>query len=74
MFGTLKAAYGERIIGFEQTEPTTEVLAKNFFDAAAERLRAIGSQPTARYSLRSHVRLVRVRVWETSSSWAEYEP
>src|SRR5271170_1197677 len=33
MFPTLKKAYGDRIIEFTDTEPTTEVLAKTFFDA-----------------------------------------
>lgn len=74
MYPVLKAAYGERVIGFEGTEPTTEVLAQRFFDLAAERLRAAAGDPGARYPVRASVRLVRVRVWETSSSWAEYEP
>ena len=73
MFETLKAAYGERVIGFETTEPTTEVLAKTFFDEIAKGLSAYAAEPGARYPLRAAVRLVRVRVWETSSSWAEYE-
>ncbi len=73
MFGTLKAAYGERVIVFEKTEPTTEVLAKTFFDAASGRLANYAGHPDARYPMSKRVRLVRVRVWETSSSWAEYE-
>lgn len=74
MYGVLKAAYGDRVMGFEKTEPTTEVLARRFFDLCAERLAAYGaSGSAARYPLRPSVRVVRVRVWETSSSWAEYE-
>lgn len=73
MFATLKEAYGDRVIAFSDTEPTTEVLAKTFFDAIREGLAAYGSQPSPRYLLRDSVRLKRVRVWETSSSWAEYE-
>lgn len=73
MFETLKGVYGDRVIGFADIEPTTEVLAKTFFDACKEHLAIYATRTDARYSLRSNVRLVRVRVWETSSSWAEYE-
>ena len=73
MFPTLKEAYGERVIAFDDTEPTTEVLAKTFFDHIAAELTAYAQRTDTRYKLRTEVRLVRVRVWETSSSWAEYE-
>ena len=73
MFETLKQAYGERVIAFQDTEPTTEVLAKTFFDEIAKGLVAYAHSGNPRYPLRDQVRLVRVRVWETSSSWAEYE-
>ncbi|NDC10803.1 MAG: 6-carboxytetrahydropterin synthase, partial [Oxalobacteraceae bacterium] len=74
MYATLKAAYGDRVIGFTHTEPTTEVLAKAFFEACAERLAEYAGSSGTRYELRKAVRLARVRVWETSSSWAEYSP
>ncbi len=73
MFETLKNAYGDRVIAFADTEPTTEVLARTFFDAFRDKLDEFGSQRATRYILRDTVRLKRVRVWETSSSWAEYE-
>ena len=73
MYPVLKEAYGERVIGFEATEPTPEVLAREFFRACAARLADYAREAGARYPLRASVRLVRVRVWETSSSWAEYE-
>ncbi len=73
MYPALKAAYGERVIGFDATEPTTEVLARTFFNRIRELLRAYADLPEAPYKLGENVRLVRVRVWETSSSWAEYE-
>jgi 6-pyruvoyltetrahydropterin/6-carboxytetrahydropterin synthase len=73
MFDTLKKTYGDRVIAFEETEPTTEVLAKTFFDAFRTKLNAYACDSTRRYNLMQDVRLVRVRVWETSSSWAEYE-
>jgi len=74
MFETLKVAYGDRVIAFVDIEPTTEVLAKTFFDQIAIELSAYARRSDTRYKLRNDVRLVRVRVWETSSSWAEYEP
>ncbi len=73
MFDTLKGAYGERVIGFPETDPTTEVLARTFFDEIARALSAYARRADTPYPLRVDVRLCRVRVWETSSSWAEYE-
>jgi len=72
MFESLKKAYGDRVIAFQNTEPTTEVLAKTFFDACRNHLAAYAALPQTRYKMPAGVRLVRVRVWETSSSWAEY--
>lgn len=72
MFSTLKKAYGDRVIGFAGVEPTTEVLAKTIFDACESGLATYAQAASQRYPLRSEVKLVRVRVWETSSSWAEY--
>jgi len=72
MFETFKKAYGERVIGFTDTEPTTEILAKRFFDECSKYLAEYARNAGARYPLRCSVRLVRIRVWETSSSWAEY--
>ena len=72
MFETFKQAYGERIIGFANTDPTTEILAKLFFDECRKYLAGYAGKPGVLYPLRPSVRLVRVRVWETSSSWAEY--
>jgi 6-pyruvoyltetrahydropterin/6-carboxytetrahydropterin synthase len=73
MFETFKSAYGDRVIPFADTEPTTEVLAKTFFDRIAGDLAAYARRNDTRYRLRPTVRLVKVRVWETGSSWAEYE-
>ena len=68
-----KSRYGERVIGFENQDPTTELMARAIFDHTRKALEAYANQPATRYHLRSHVRLVKVRLWETSSSWAEYE-
>jgi len=72
-YGDFKARYGERVIGFENADPTTEVLARTIFDHAAQALAAYAADSFTHYPLSQEVRLVRVRVWETSSSWAEYE-
>ena len=72
MYETLKKAYGERVIEFNATEPTTEVMAKAIFDECTTRLEQYRLAEGNRYTLRDKVCLVKVRVWETSSSWAEY--
>jgi 6-pyruvoyltetrahydropterin/6-carboxytetrahydropterin synthase len=72
MFATLREAYGERVIGFENQDPTTELLAKTFYDAFLAKLDEYREKPNPRYPLRPDIRIVKVRVWETSSSWAEY--
>ena len=58
----MRTAYGERVIPFEGIDPTTEVLAREIF-------RAIRAQLAA---LAPGVRLERIRVTETATSWAEY--
>lgn len=68
----MKAAYGERVIGFEGRDPTTEWIAREIHDHAVARLATYAQEPRRHYSLRGGVRLVKVRVWETSTSWAEY--
>lgn len=72
-YGDFKKLYGDRVIGFEGLDPTTEVMAKEIFDHTSRALEAHAAGGDPRYPLRPSVRLVRVRVWETSSSWAEYE-
>lgn len=69
-----KTRYGERVIGFDNQDPTTELLARTIFDHTQQALAAYATQSNLRYRLAAGVRLLRVRVWETSSSWAEYRP
>jgi 6-pyruvoyltetrahydropterin/6-carboxytetrahydropterin synthase len=73
-YDDFKARYGDRVIGFENQDPTTELMARTIFDHTTQALADYAARSSSRYHLRSSVRLVRVRVWETSSSWAEYEP
>lgn len=72
MYQEMKARYGEQIIGFEQVDPTTEVLAKAVYDHLQGRLGDPELASQMKYPLQTGVRVVKVRVWETSSSWAEY--
>ena len=67
-----KSSYGDRVIGFEATDPTTEILAKTIFDHFKVKLAEYRSTPGQPYTLRNNLRIVKVRLWETSSSWAEY--
>ena len=60
MYPTLKAAYGERVIGFEQADPTSELLAKALFEGFKSSLEPL------------KLRIIKVRVWETAHAWAEY--
>ena len=64
-FDDFRRIYGERIIPFDRQDPTSEAMAHTVLTKAAQ---GIGTA----YPVRSCVRLERVRVWETSSSWAEY--
>lgn len=74
MFETLRAAYGERVVPFENCDPTTELLARRIYDAVSASLRNYARQPDATFLLSGDVRLIRVRVWETATGWAEYVP
>jgi 6-pyruvoyltetrahydropterin/6-carboxytetrahydropterin synthase len=71
-FNELRAAYGERVIPFPSADPTTEVLAREIFREVRARLAASSSSPGAAWPIAAGVRLERVRVSETATSWAEY--
>jgi len=73
MFAALKKAYGDRVIGFPNEDPTTEVVARTLFNGIRANLRAQAKKEGARYPLRRSVRLIRVRVSETAHGWAEFE-
>ena len=72
----LKRMAGIRIITYGQHDPTTEVMARHMFDyikAAIRRKfgRSKKKDPPG-YQIGAQVKLERVRLWETKSSWAEY--
>lgn len=69
-FGELRAAYGERLLAFVNTDPTTEVLAREIF--CEVRAQLIAAATDAEFPVSGEVRLERVRVSETATSWAEY--
>lgn len=71
-YAEFKTAYGDRVIGFDRTDPTTEVIARTIFDACKARLTLHARNQEAAFKISDKVRLIRVRVWETESSWAEY--
>ena len=69
------AAIGDRVLLFDDCDPTTEVLARWIFDQLAGRLAADGSVRSSsgtNYEIPESLELERVRVWETRSSWGEY--
>ncbi len=68
-------AMSGRVLVFENTDPTSEVVARWVFGEIRERLESAGEVTTGHgvvYPLPEGLRLERVRIWETSSSWAEY--
>lgn len=72
MHAQLKSVYGDRIISFEKKDPTTEVMAKAIYDFFTERLAESARRTDTPYPVRPSLRVIKVRLWETSSSWAEY--
>lgn len=61
-YAVMQTAFAPRVAGFEGRDPTTEVMAEMLFTALK------GAMPT----LGEGLRLCRVRIWETSSAWAEF--
>lgn len=70
-FAFFRQTYGDRVVGFVATDPTTEVLARAVFEEAARQLHARAGKP-AEFAIPTGVRVERVRVTETASNWAEY--
>lgn len=68
-------AIGERVLLFEGADPTTEVVARWLYDGIAARLdgeQVVAAPSGTGYRIPEGLRLERVRVWETATSWAEY--
>ncbi|MCX6934829.1 MAG: 6-carboxytetrahydropterin synthase [Verrucomicrobia bacterium] len=71
-FKELQKMYGERIIPFQDKDPTAEVMAKMIFDALRHSLQEYRQKPDPRYPVGPKVKVFSVKVWETSTSWATY--
>ena len=71
-FEFYRRTYGERIIPFEQTDPTSEVLARTVFVEMQRRLAALAAGSGIDPRRPRGLRVERVRVTETRSTWAEY--
>jgi len=69
-FAFYQEKHGARIIPFAQTDPTSEVMARSVFNELSRALTA--SDRPGEFAIPAGVRVERVRVTETSSSWAEY--
>jgi 6-pyruvoyltetrahydropterin/6-carboxytetrahydropterin synthase len=71
-YGEFKSRYGDRVIGYESEDPTTEILARDIFRHLRDSLADYRTHEVSGFPLRESVRVVSVKVWETSGSWAEY--
>lgn len=72
-FEEFQRAYGDRIIAFPKQDPTSEVMAKVIFTHVKEAFAKSSQTPSdPLFPVRRAVRVERVRVTETQSSWAEY--
>lgn len=68
-------AMTDRVLAFEDQDPTTEALARRLADEIAARLepgREVRTASGVTYMIPDGLRLERVRVWETATSWGEY--
>lgn len=64
-----------RLVVFDEGDPTTERIARRIYDHLNDRIRSGEPMRTADgvpYRIRKEVRVERVRVGETPSSWAEF--
>ena len=71
-FEFFKSTYGERVVAFPATDPTTEVLARSVYEETRRQLAERSRMSGDSFSIPSEVRVDRVRVTETSANWAEY--
>lgn len=71
-FEFFQKTYGERVVTFSATDPTTEVLARTVYEETRRQLAGRNGQANQPFSISPNVRVERVRVTETRSNWAEY--
>jgi 6-pyruvoyltetrahydropterin/6-carboxytetrahydropterin synthase len=69
---TLQAQHA-RLVVYANEDPTTEVMARRIFELVASKVgTTFTSKDGIRYALPATLCVERVRVTETSTSWAEY--
>jgi len=73
-FEFYRATYGDRVIPFDRTDPTSEVMARTVFEVLKRRLAEATASSSPQAVLPPGVRIERVRVTETGTTWAEYSP
>jgi 6-pyruvoyltetrahydropterin/6-carboxytetrahydropterin synthase len=80
LYDDLVAKFGGpcgRVIAYEGADPTTEVMARQIFDHLRARLENAGqivnAESSVAYDIPAGLRVRRLRLWETTSSWAEVE-
>ena len=71
-FKMMKGTFGDRVIAFDNLDPTTEVMARTIYDVLRKNLADYAARADARYPIGSQLRVVKVRLWEMSLSWAEH--
>ncbi|OIR05230.1 6-carboxy-5,6,7,8-tetrahydropterin synthase [mine drainage metagenome] len=72
-YGDYREAYGDRVVPFEGEDPTSEAIARMIFEHVKQALANASKNPVdPLYPVRRSVRLERVRVTETATTWAEY--
>jgi 6-pyruvoyltetrahydropterin/6-carboxytetrahydropterin synthase len=71
-FAHFQHTYGQRLVTFTDTDPTSEVMARTIFDTLQNTLEKLSGDVSQEYPIPAGVRLERVRVTETATSWAEY--
>jgi len=71
-YAEFKSRYGDRVIGYQSEDPTTEILARDICRHLRVSLDDYRVGQSTDFPLRDSVRVVSVKVWETSGSWAEF--
>lgn len=69
-FAFYQEKHGDRLIPFAHTDPTTEIMARTVYNELTRALAATDRKGD--FAIAAGVRVERVRITETSSSWAEY--
>jgi 6-pyruvoyltetrahydropterin/6-carboxytetrahydropterin synthase len=61
---------------FQEKDPTSEVLAETIFHFLQDRLgkRIVRSSAGIEFKINPSAKLEKVRLWETPTAWAEYQP